>query len=127
MLWDNGDYKMIRLLEPYFYFPDSRGTITGVVQEGNWKEINIINSKKGSRRGDHYHKLSNELFIILKGKVKVHLYMIGNREYRSTIVVTPRDAFIVPPCVHHTFEILEESTWINALDRIEKDDFYKTS
>ena len=118
---------MIKILKPYFNFKDERGLITGIIQEGNWKEINIITSKKGSRRGDHYHKKSIELFIILSGKIRVHLSLIGNKEYTSKIVFTAGDVFIVNPMTTHTFEILEDSKWINALDRIEKDDFYKTS
>lgn len=116
---------MIKILQPYFSHTDDRGGITGLVQEGNWKEINIITSKKGARRGDHYHKLCTELFIILYGRVRVHLSLAEGIDYSSKIIFKKGDAFIVEPGVYHTFEVLENSQWINALDMVIKDDFYK--
>lgn len=116
---------MIKLLKPYFSFKDDRGLITGIIQEGNWKEINIISSKKGTRRGDHYHKKCTELFIILSGKVKVYLQSVNKPARTMTVIFMKNDAFIVPCGTIHTFEILENSRWINALDMIIKDDTYK--
>ena len=117
---------MIKFIKPYFKFNDSRGSITGIIQSGTWQEINIINSKKGSRRGDHYHKKATELFIILLGKVRVHLSSkTKGIDYSSKIVFKKGDVFIVEPGVYHTFEVLENSRWINALDMVTKDDTYK--
>ena len=117
--------EMIKLIKPYFSFEDDRGLITGLAQEGIWKEINIIESKKGSRRGDHYHKKAVEMFIILSGKVKLYLQSEEDKERVMTLVVKKGDVFIVPPLVWHTFEILEDSQWINMLSEIVKDDMYK--
>ena len=116
---------MIKFIRPYFHFKDSRGAIQGIIQEGNWKEINIIHSKKGTRRGDHYHKKVNELFVILTGKIRVHLQSYDEKERTMQIVFLSGDVFIVEKGTYHTFEILENSRWINALDGIVKDDTYK--
>ena len=116
---------MIKILSPYFVHEDERGLITGLAQEGNWKEVNIITSKNGSRRGGHYHKQCVEMFIILSGMVKLHLQSEKDKDRVMTLVVKKGDVFIVPPMIWHTFEILEDSSWINMLSEIVKDDMYK--
>lgn len=116
---------MIKIIKPYFSHKDERGLIVGLVQEGNWKEINIVTSKKGTRRGDHYHKLTNELFIILSGRITLHLQMQIDRDRTMTYELFKGDVFTVEPGIWHTFEVLEDSSWINALDRIVPDDMYK--
>ena len=118
---------MIQFLKPYFSFEDERGVITGLVQEHSWKEINLVTSKKGTTRGGHYHKFCTELFIILEGKIRVHLQDVLNTDKVMTVVMLPGDAFIVETNVNHTFEIMENSKWINALDEIIKDDMYKAA
>ncbi len=116
---------MIRFINPYFSFKDDRGLITGLIQEGNWKEINVIDSKKGTRRGDHYHKKCTELFIMLSGRVKVYLQSVDEPDRQMIITFFKGDVFIVERGTYHTFEVIDNSTWINALDMVIKDDFYK--
>lgn len=116
---------MIKILTPYFVHEDERGMIIGLVQEHNWKEINLVTSKKGTRRGDHYHKFCTELFIVLKGKIRVHLQDVLRPEKTMSVVMLSGDTFIVETNTNHTFEILEDSKWINALDVILKDDMLK--
>lgn len=116
---------MIKIIKPYFHHEDERGLITGLIQEGNWKEINIITSKKGTRRGDHWHKETVELFIILEGKIKLYLQQEEDKDRVMTLVLKKNDVFTIDPGTWHTFEVLEDSVWINALDRVVADDMYK--
>ena len=117
--------KVIKFIKPYFSFPDERGTIIGLIQEGNWKEINSVFSKKGTRRGDHYHKETNEIFIILEGKINLHLQKEEDKDRVLSVIVKQGDVFLIEPMVWHAFEVLEDSAWINMLDRVVKDDMYK--
>ena len=39
----------MKIIESYFTFKDDRGLIKGIVNEGNWQEINYVSSKKGPR------------------------------------------------------------------------------
>ena len=41
------------------------------------------------------------------------------------MVLKANDVFTVEPMIWHTFEVLEDSVWINALDRVVEDDMYK--
>ena len=63
--------SMITFVDHYFEYEDPRGSITGLINQGNWKEVNLITSSKNSIRGDHYHKRTTELFIILEGEIEV--------------------------------------------------------
>ena len=56
---------MIELVSKYFIHEDDRGRFEGLVNFGQWEEINIIKTKANTIRGNHYHKDIKELFIIL--------------------------------------------------------------
>src|ERR1035437_1084701 len=109
---------MIQPLPRYFTFSDGRGVIEGVVNFGHWKEINLITSEAGMQRGNHYHKNTVELFLIIEGRIRVIAqqvesgHFIGERDDR---VFLAGDAFLVEPYTNHTFEVIERSRWINVL------------
>ncbi len=110
---------MIIFLPNYFTKEDARGKMIGLVNEGNWKELNFFSTKPNQRRGNHYHKKTDELFIILKGRIKVELNSVSDSGIligdTKSIIVTKGDVFIIPKMVFHSFDIIEESNWINGL------------
>ena len=122
---------MYKVIESYFHHQDPRGSITGIINTGKWEELNYITSVKNTVRGGHYHKETEELFFIFKGIVKISFEKVVNDKRSGQIEVrhfNAGDAFIVLPNVCHTFEVLEDSTWINVLSKkIDKaiPDFYK--
>lgn len=107
---------MIEFLEPYFSHNDDRGGILGLCNRFCFEEINLITSLKGVVRGRHYHKHTNEMFIIIDGKIKITLFDYHNPHKRQEYIVVPPQCFYIRPFVIHTFEMLEDSKWINALD-----------
>ena len=123
--------KMLHFVNRYFVHTDERGSIEGLINSGNWKEINLVTSDTGIIRGNHYHKKTNELFIILEGEIKVLTQKInqGNPvdEVRENYV-KGGDVFIIKPMTNHIFIPLKPSKWINALSEpIDKNnpDFYR--
>lgn len=109
---------MIKFIENYFQHKDDRGSITGLINFGKWEELNIIESEAGVKRGNHYHKYTQELFVILDGRIKVSLQNVkddklvgGVEEYE----VRQGDVFILEVNINHVFDILEKSRWINML------------
>jgi len=109
---------MIKLISPYFNYTDERGSITGIINSGEWRELNIIRSDSGIIRGNHYHQKTRELFVILDGEIEIH---IQNVEYNKLsgeteiFSVKAGDVFIVEPMINHTFIPKKPSRWINAL------------
>jgi len=112
---------MIKILEPYFLFEDERGFLKGLINFGNWHEINLIYSQANSIRGNHYHKETEEIFIILEGKIKVTLYKVCdgviNINSKKEYIFEKEQVFLVEKNVLHIFEILEDARWINILSK----------
>jgi dTDP-4-dehydrorhamnose 3,5-epimerase-like enzyme len=111
---------MIRVIESYFEHADPRGCIKGIINEGDWKEMNFITSDPDIVRGNHYHKEASELFFILKGEVRVRTQRVDGGKLAgepSERIVREGDIFIVDPMTNHTFYVLKDSAWINALTK----------
>lgn len=111
---------MIKFFESYFKHKDKRGSILGIINQGNWEEINLIKSKKGSSRGGHFHKYTRELFYILKGKIEIKIQEIKNKELvgeQKTINVNSNEIFLIEPNHIHTFKVIEDAEWINILSK----------
>jgi len=110
---------MIEFISNYFEHSDERGSFQGLVNFGNWEEINIITSEAHSIRGNHYHKYTDELFIILEGRIKITLQnVLTNKKLgkkKKTFEVLKGDVFFIKKNVNHIFETIEFSKWINVL------------
>ena len=112
--------NMFRKLDRYFEHSDERGSFEGLVNVGTWKEINLVTSGRDMIRGGHYHESTEELFIILEGKIRVSLESMeegSNRGEFLEFFVEGGDVFIIEPKVCHTFHVLTDSKWINVLSR----------
>jgi len=116
---------MIIFIKEYFQHSDHRGSIKGLVNFGCWEEVNIIESEPNVVRGNHYHKDTDELFIILDGKIKITLQNILDEKLGGKgkeYVVKKGDVFLIQKNIHHMFEILEYSRWLNVLSVKTDDD-----
>lgn len=121
---------MYRILPRYFEHKDARGSITGLLNVGAWCEMNLISSDAGTIRGRHYHKDTQECFVILEGRIHVVFFRplsVGKWQHAERTFVQG-DVFIVEPLVEHTFHIQQASQWINLLSRpvdLQQPDFHK--
>ena len=109
---------MIRFIDHYFTATDARGCITGLVNFGEWREINLIRSDAGVTRGNHYHKTTEEGFIILDGCIDVVVQSV--REGRAVgeklvVRVKANQVFIIEAMVCHEFIVNKPAVWINFL------------
>ena len=112
---------MIEFIPNYTKHFDKRGYFLGLINFGNWEEINFICSEAGTIRGNHYHENTDELFIILEGNIKVILQkVLGKKDLENkqkTFNVKEGDVFLIKKNVNHIFEIIEHSKWINVLSQ----------
>ena len=110
---------MIRFIEPYMTQSDARGSMRGLINFGEWREANLIRSDAGMTRGNHYHGVTTEAFIMLEGRVQISIERIVDGERTGdvqTVQAKAGDVFLIEPQVCHVFEILEPAAWINLLD-----------
>ena len=110
---------MIKFYKNYYVNEDERGRFVGLINDKNWQEINYFHTQENQMRANHYHKHTDELFIILEGKIKITLTKVlsnGKLDKKSSdYSITKDDVFVIKKMTHHIFEIIEESAWINAL------------
>ncbi len=109
---------MIKFVNHYFEHDDPRGSIIGIINQGNWKEVNLITSLKDCIRGNHYHKKTTELFFILEGEIEVISQYVVHDTFSGDpahFIVRSGDVFFVEPYYNHTFIVREDSKWINLL------------
>ena len=112
---------MIEFIPNYIEYSDKRGSFLGLINFGNWKEINIICSEADTVRGDHYHENTDELFLILEGIIKITLQKVLDNKVldneKKTFDVQEGDVFLIKKNVNHIFETIEYSKWINVLSQ----------
>ena len=116
---------MIQIIKRYFTDRDERGKFEGLINFGNWKEFNIVETNANVIRGNHYHKKTKEVFIILEGLVKVTVQNIVKNKLTGDTeekVLKSGDVILIEPFINHIFYTLEKSKWINILSHsIQKD------
>ena len=101
---------------------DERGEIHDIFFNDKIEHVAIIDSKPNTLRGNHYHKNTDELFIILEGKIRITLQAVLSDEEldaeKKTVDVQMGDVFKIDKNVNHIFEIKENSKWLNILSKI---------
>ena len=85
-------------LEPDFVFEDSRGFLSQLIHDG-FKQINVLFSKKGCSRGNHFHKVSKEAFYVVDGSVEV---IFCKDDITEEHLFSKGDFFMVEPFVKHS-------------------------
>jgi mannose-6-phosphate isomerase-like protein (cupin superfamily) len=94
---------------------DKRGILLGLNQGDTFKEVNYLETKKGTIRGKHFHHKATEAFFISFGRIKVTLSGAkGNN--RRVFIAEKGDFFFVKPKEYHIFEALIDSGWLNMYD-----------
>lgn len=95
-----------------FQHVDSRGSLTQLVHDG-FKQINVLLSNKGAKRGAHYHKRAIEAFYVFSGSVEVTLWNKSNREI---VVFKKGDFFEIHPYVLHDMFFPEDCLMVQMYD-----------
>ena len=109
----NADH-LCEILKPDFVFTDERGTIFQLIHEG-FRQANAVFTKKGSERGGfHYHKINEELFFVMDGKIKVRLRL---EQQEEEYLFEKGDMFLIRKNVRHDFLFLEDTLLVGFYDR----------
>ena len=96
-------------------FKDNRGVISSIMVGGkSWREINMITTKKGVVRGNHFHKETEEFLFLMKGKIQLDIVDAKTNE-KFTQFIEKNQGVVIEPYEYHTITTLEDTTWIAAL------------
>lgn len=105
-------------ITPHFKFKDKRGMITGIFNNYNIQESNIITSEAKTTRGNHYHKKTVEILHVLKGELD--LYFANKKNPKKILkklkIKKGQTVRIMPNQFHWSYN-KNKSQWINFLTK----------
>jgi len=106
------------------------------VPKGWGYELWIVNNEKycgkllvfvkGRRCSVHYHKIKEETFHLISGKVVVNIFGSDNSLIFKEHVLEPGDTFHLKPGTKHQIIALLDSTIIEISTHHSEDDSYRT-
>jgi quercetin dioxygenase-like cupin family protein len=86
---------------------DWRGAITDILTHVSVDAVTIITCKKGSVRGNHYHKKTIQYTYVVSGRMKYLTSKPGRRA--SSRVLKAGHLVVSPPGENHAFQALADS------------------
>ena len=91
-------------------YEDERGSITDIVEQVDFNGATIILSKKGSIRGNHFHKKTIQHLYILSGKMKC----LAQKPEEAVIqaIVEQGDLVSHDLLESHSFEALSDTLFL---------------
>lgn len=104
---------MIEIIKPDFIFEDSRGSLVQLIHEG-YRQINVVTSKAGVERGNHFHRFNKEGFYVVEGAFLLEVSLNGKSE---SYEFRKGDMFIIRPDVMHRFVYREDTTLVAFYDK----------
>ena len=104
---------LVKIMKPDFEFGNENGSLVQLVRDG-WKQVNVLYSKKDSERGGHYHKICNEAFYIVEGKIKL---ILENENENEESEFEKGDMFMITPFLKHIFIFLEDTIMVSMYDK----------
>ncbi len=106
----------MRLIDPIEAFKDERGRIETIISGTPWKEINRITSEKGIIRGNHYHKKTVEMILVLEGSMEFEITKNQTGEIHRFVLAKDKGVMIEPGELH-VVKTLEKTVVLNFLTK----------
>ena len=91
---------------------DNRGRIVDVFFKHNIEHVAVIDSKKGAKRGDHYHKHSVQHMLMTKGSMEYWYKPLNSEENPKCILLKIGDILTTPPDEIHALRFPEDAQFI---------------
>ena len=109
----------MKILKPVSMNSDERGIFSCLISGGTKKyaDLNYCETKAGNIRGNHYHKNTDELFIILSGEIELLVEKIMDNKilYSEKCEFGKFDIFIINTYENHTITAKTDCSWISLL------------
>lgn len=99
-------------LKPDFVYENEKGVLVQLIHEG-FSQVNVLKSKKGTKRGEHYHKKAREAFYVASGSVNLTLKKDGQTQKSFFL---EGEFFLIPTYVWHSMDFPEDCTLVALYD-----------
>ncbi|MBU0760459.1 MAG: hypothetical protein KJ600_00985 [Nanoarchaeota archaeon] len=104
-IWEN-------VQSPLELHEDERGRIVDVFFKHNIEHVAVIDSKKGAKRGDHYHKKSIQHVLMTKGSMEYWHKPLGSDKPAKCVLLKVGDILTTPPDEIHALRFPEDAQFI---------------
>ncbi len=100
--------RLYELLEVDFKHEDQKGRLIQLVNSG-FKQINVLVSYRGAKRGGHFHQTTKEAFYVISGSVDVKLVRKNEKEI---VHFNEGDFFVINPNITHEMSFPEDCVMV---------------
>lgn len=107
----------VHIVKRYMDRSDERGRMVGLVNSGDWREVNYVETRAGRTRGGHYHRETHELVFVLSGEIEVELRSVHDASDVATVSLKSGEGLRVDPFVLHTMRYTRDTVHVSLLDR----------
>ena len=98
-------------------FIDDRGAILNYYLDNKVNQVGLIDSKRGTVRGNHYHPEQLQTCILIKGSyISVTKNLKDDNAVVESRLVKEGEISIIKPNIAHTMVFIEDSVFINLVD-----------
>lgn len=105
-------------------FIDDRGSIQTLVN-GGVHAVQVITSKAGSVRANHYHRKDSHLMYVVSGKMRYVERPAESDEVPTWTYVSAGQLIYTPPMVEHAVEFVEDTVFLNLTGKSREQDDYE--
>jgi quercetin dioxygenase-like cupin family protein len=102
----------MKLTKPKVFYKDKRGSISDIFYKENINHVAIIKSKKGAKRGDHYHKKTTQYMYITKGALEYWYKKFNSKGKSKKKILRTGDLIKTPPLEMHALKIISNNEFI---------------
>ena len=93
-------------------FEDERGSIQTLVN-GGIHAVQIITSKAGTVRANHYHRQDSHYMYVISGKMRYIERPAETDQPATWVYVDAGQLVHTPPMVEHAVEFMEDTVFLN--------------
>ena len=91
---------------------DNRGKIVDIFYKKNINHVAVVQSVKGSVRGNHYHRLTTQHMLITKGSLEYWHKPLHSELDAECILLKEGDFVSTPPNEIHALNIVEDNEFV---------------
>lgn len=96
-------------------FVDDRGYITRLMDQDEFpiRAVLYITSKKGTERGNHFHKTDAHYVYCVSGKFRYSEKNLNKKNSKKeSVILKPGDIVLSRPGIAHSMEFLEDTVFM---------------
>lgn len=94
-------------------FRDERGIIQSIISfsEAKIGSVMLIESKNGSVRANHYHKVDWHYCYVISGSIEYYCRLVGSENKPNIFQIHTNQIFYTPPLVEHAMVFNEDASF----------------